>query len=174
MRVPGNVIEGRGTPFPVGTFIGRLDKVEENASEDKKNLDLVLTFRDISTIGEGPEVGARPFTQRVTVIFNDAFLADVTEFDDNVHFSLRRAAGLLTQIALAVGATTRTQDGSAELDMERFLESLTGGIYKDAQILFEVAHRPWTSKKTGRKGVSSEAVRFAAAEAVVPADAQPA
>lgn len=173
MRVPGSVVDGRGQPFPQGVFLGRLAKNEEKWSEDGKNLDYILTFQDNTPLTpESPGVGARPFVQRVTVIFQNQSIVDVAEFTENTPFALQRTATVVTQLALALGYATRAEDGSVDFNIEEFLENLQAGAYKDRQIGYEVRHRAWKAKgknpdgtpKTG-SGVNAEAIRFFAAEA---------
>lgn len=167
MRVPKHIIEGRGNPFPQGLFLGRLVEVKDNWSEDQKNLDYVLTFQDIAPI-EGPQVGARPFTQRVTVIFQDQSVVDIEQFDESVPFALQRSAGLITQLARALEFpfVEATPDDTADFNAEEFLENLAAGFYKDRVVGFAVRHRSWKSKTQkdvkGQPvtGISAEANRF--------------
>jgi len=145
-RIPGHVVAGTGSPFPAGVFLGRLADVKDTYSEDGKSLDFAMQFQDITPI-EGPQVGARPFTQRITIITNELSVVDVQEFNDEVPFRLRDAATLISQLAIALGyQMTVNADKSIEFNMEEFLENLQSGIYKDRVLGFEVRQRP------GKKG----------------------
>jgi len=174
-KVPGNVVEGRGTPFPQGSFVGKLQKVDTaysssdraNAPDAKDNMEFVLTFNENAPADtESPNVGARPFTQRLTIIFKNQSLVDLTEFTDDTPFALRRAAGLIAQLAVALDAPcTVGEDKSVTFDVNALLEGLQAGLYNGRQLGFTVTHRGWSSKKTGNSGTSAEASRFFGVEA---------
>jgi hypothetical protein len=165
MRVPGHIVDNKGQPFPQGTFLGRLAEVKDSWSEDGKSAEYILTFRDNSPV-DGPNVGARPFTQRIQVVYQDQSIVDITEFGERTPFSLQRAAGLVAQLAVALGYATRSLDGSVEFNTEELLENLLTGAYKDRQLGYEVKHRNWKSKTqkdaAGKPttGTSAEIVRF--------------
>lgn len=173
MRVPSNIVEGRSSPFPAGTFYGALGEVKDRWVQDretKQNIRMVfdVTLKDITPI-EGPNVGNRPCRQSFTIINGEQSLVDIVEFDDSVNFGLRQSAGLLAQLATALGAARADIEGNVTLDMEAFLEDLKNGNYAGAQLLFEVTHRTWKPKdapKDAPARVSSEISRFAGTEAV--------
>lgn len=167
MRVPGNVVDGRSSPFPQGNFLGTLGEVKENWSEDGKNLDYTIALNSITPIDpQSPQVGARPFTTRITVIFQNQSIVDLIEFTDTTPFALQRAASVASQLAVSLGYATRGTDGSVDFNTEEFLENLLTGSYKGRQVGFEVTHRNWTSKKqknadgTPKTGTSAELARL--------------
>lgn len=158
-RVPANVVDGKSPPFPMGAFVGTLTEIKDAWSEDQKNLDFATTFKDnVSTDGT-VNVGKRPFTQRIPVISKDESVVDVQDWE-NTSFILRRGATLLTQLAIAVGAVSKNEDGSADVNMEEFLQSLKAGLYNGRQIGFEVIHENWTSKDKKRSGTSARVANF--------------
>lgn len=165
MRVPGHIVDNKGQPFPQGVFLGRLAETKDQWSEAGESAEYILTFRDNTPV-EGPNVGARPFTQRIQVVYQNQSIVDITEFGEKTPFSLQRAAGLVAQLAVALGYATRSIDGSVEFNTEELLENLLTGAYKDRQLGFEVKHRNWKSKTqkdaTGKPvtGTSAEIVRF--------------
>jgi len=173
-KVPGNVVEGKGTPFPQGSYVGKLSKVEsvwsssdrENAPDQKDNMDFVLTFGENAPAdSETAQVGARPFTQRVAIINRGNSMVDITEFNDDTSYPLRLAAGLIAQLAVALDAPcTVSADKSVEFDVNAFLEGLQAGLYQNKPCGFTVTHRAWKSKKTGNSGVSADTSRFFAVE----------
>lgn len=167
MRVPGHIVDGKGQPFPQGTWLGRLDSVKDEWTEDNSGLEYILTLRDNTPVDpSAPNVGARPFTQRVTVIFKNQSIVDLVEFGETTPFALQRAATTVAQLAIALGYTTRSADGSVDFNTEEFLENLLSGAYKDRQVGYEVTHRNWKSKTqknadgTAKTGISAEAGRF--------------
>ena len=157
MRVPGSVATGKRPPFPEGTFAGTLTDVKEAWNDDQNACDLLLTFSE-NTAVEGPEVGARPKMQRITVVYHDGDsghasvpLADIEEFTDDTPFRLRDAATLLTQLAVAIGAAAPEENNDVEFDMGQFIESLTGGVFKGETVIYGVRHRyAKTDKKKER------------------------
>src|SRR5258707_7304981 len=102
-RIPSHVAEGRASAFPAGTYMGRLDQVKESWSEDKTNLTYAVWFREITALEGGREVGNRPFRQQLKIINNNVLIVDIAEFDDTVPFMLSRSAGLIAQLAIALG-----------------------------------------------------------------------
>jgi len=167
MRVPSHIVDGKGSPFPQGIFLGRLAEVKDEWTEDNTGLEYILTFRDNTSVSPNPvTVGARPFTQRITVIFKGQSIVDLVEFGETTPFALQRAATTITQLALALGYATRAADRSVEFNTEEFLENLLSGAYKDRQVGYEVTHRTWKSKTqknsdgSAKTGVSAEAGRF--------------
>lgn len=167
MRVPGHIVDGGGQPFPQGTFLGRLDSVKDAWTEDNAGLEYILTFRDNTPANaDTPNVGARPFVQRITVIFQNQSIVDLVEFKDTTPFALQRSATLISQLAIATGYAQRAADGSVEFNTEEFLENLLSGAYKDRQYGYEVRHRTWKSKTqknadgTAKTGVSAELGRI--------------
>lgn len=167
MRVPGHIVDGKGSPFPQGIFLGRLAEVKDEWTEDNTGLEYVLTFRDNTPVStEVSNVGARPFTQRITVIFKGQSIVDLTEIGETTPFALQRAITLVSQLAVASGYATRAADGSVDFNTEEYLENLLSGAYKDRQYGFEVRHRTWKSKTqknadgTAQTGISAEANRF--------------
>lgn len=158
-HVPAHVASGRRAPFPAGTFLGNLSKVEENWSEDKTGFALLLTFTDITPFdADSPQVGARPKMQRIPVIFNNQSLVDIVEFTDDVPFALSNAAKLVTQLGGALGLIRPNMDGSVDFDMEPFLNDLMAGAFNGSTVVFEVKHRAYASreakmaaKQTGKK-----------------------
>lgn len=184
VTVPRNVIEGRSAPFPAGVYLGRLNEAKEAWSEDQKSLNVSVQIRDITAL-DGPNVGARPYSQRLAIVAKGYNVVDLKDFtDDNIPFPIRTSAGLLTQIAIAFGAATVTPEG-ARVDLDRFLQDLVAGAYKDRVVQFSVEQRSFDSKtqktpdgKPLRQTVSNltyvtspEAADVAAAEAVALATA---
>lgn len=180
MRVPGHVVDGRGQPFPQGNFLGRIKEVKDNWSEDGKTCDYLLTLGDNTPIDEkSPNVGARPFITRLTVVFQNQSIVELVEFTEKTPFALQRTAGMVSQLAVALGYAARATDGSVDFNTEEFLENLLSGAYKDRQIGYEVRHRGWKSKEKNadgtplKSGTNAEPVRFfgtdGAAEAPVAA-----
>lgn len=158
--VPQNVLEGRGTPFPTGTYISAENAIQQVWNEDKTQLDFVFKFSENSPV-EGANVGKRPMTQRVTIIFKNQSVVDIATFDENTPFALQRSAGLLAQLALALGvAQPNPNGGGVTFDIENFLAGLASGLYSKATVGFEVYHRAWKSKATGKSGTSAEIARF--------------
>lgn len=176
MRVPGHIVDGKGSPFPQGIFVGRLAEVKDEWTEDNSGLEYILTLRDNTPVSDNvSNVGARPFTQRVTVIFKGQSIVDLQEFGEKTPFALQRAVTTVSQLAIALGYTTRAADGSVDFNTEEFLENLLSGAYKDRQVGFEVTHRNWKSKTqknsdgTAKTGISAEAGRFFDPNASAPA-----
>jgi hypothetical protein len=162
--VPQNILEGKGLPFPAGTYISADNTVTQVWNEDKTNLDFVLKLQENKPI-EGSEVGKRPMTQRITVIFKNQSVVDVKAFDENTPFALQRSATLLSQLAVALGVATprsAAEGGGVVFDIENFLAGLASGLYTKQTVGFEVYHRPWKSKKTGNSGTSAEISKFMA------------
>jgi hypothetical protein len=166
-RVSGNVIEGKSPPFPAGTFIGRLAEgknewyaSDRNNPDKKDGVRLILTFKENSPV-EGPVVGARPMIQRLDIVLppkagkDSISLVDVTEIDDSTPFQLRQTATLLSQLALAWGAITRTDDGSADVDFNQFISDLEAGVYNAREVMFSVEQRTVESKT--QKGADGKA-----------------
>lgn len=182
MKVPGHVAQGRRAPFPPGIFVGSLKAAQANYDESGTAA-LLLTFRDIAPgDADSPNVNGRPKSQRVQIIDKNpknpeelVMLADIAEFNDDVPLSLQRSATLLTQLALAFGVGTASPNGDVDVDMGTFLEDLENNVYADADVVFEVTHRPWYPKGAKKveenKRVSDDIIRFAAVQAAEAAPA---
>src|SRR5512147_1536986 len=160
--VPQNVLEGKGLPFPAGTYLSAENQVTQLWNEAKDTLEFVVKLSGNTPI-EGSDVGKRPMTQRITVIFKNQSVVDVKNFDENTPFALQRAASVLGQLALALGVAQPRPEGGVAFDIENFLAGLASNLYAKNTIGFEVQHRPWTSKKTGKSGISAEITKFMAA-----------
>lgn len=158
-QVPKDVLEGRSTPFPSGSYLSHSNKVEQKWSEDKTNLDFVFTLSENTPI-EGANVGKRSLTDRITVIFKGQSVVDLKGFDDNTPFALRRAATILSQLAQAWGISQPTAEGGVTFDIESFMAGLVSGLYAKQPVAFEVYHRAWTSKDKTKSGVSAQVARF--------------
>lgn len=167
-KIPAHVAEGRSSPFPAGTYMGRLNEVKESWSEDKTNLTYNVWFKEVTALEGGREVGNRPFRQQLKIINNNESIVDIVEFNDQVPFMLSRSAGLIAQLALALNEAKvdpRTRD--VTFDMETFLENLAQGVYKDRTLVFEVQNRSY-KRRDGTMAVDDSAVRFASAEVQQP------
>lgn len=159
-RIPGHVVDGKSPPFPQGKYAGDLVDVKNEWSEDLANLNITLTFKNNTPLNGAPTVGARPFMERISVIANKQSVVDVVDFD-SAPYGLRLAAGKLTQIAVAFGApVTVMPDKSVDVDLNGFLTALTANAYQGKRTGFEVVHRAWKSKKTGKEGVSAEGIAY--------------
>jgi hypothetical protein len=164
-NIPQNILDGKSPPFPAGTYVSKENEVKQVWSEDKKSLDFQITLKDNAPV-EGSQIGKRPMVQRITVIYKEKGLVDVTTFDQDTPFPLQRGAGLLGTLAQAVGAATANPEGGATLDVENFLGGLASGLYAKNAVGFEVQHRAWKSKTqlntdgTPKTGVAAEIVRF--------------
>lgn len=169
ITIPQNILEGRGSPFPAGTYTSTENAIQQVWSEDKQNLDFVFKFTGNAPI-EGAEVGKRPLTQRVTVIFKNQSVVDIKNFDENTPFALQRSASLLAQLALALGVAQPRPEGGVTFDIENFLAGLASGLYSKATVGFEVYHRAWKSK-AGKSGTSAEIARFFGVSTGTPASA---
>lgn len=165
-RVPDSVVTGR-SPFPAGVYRGRLDSAAERVQKDKdgneKAVFVDVVFRDNVTIDGVASVGARPYRQSFAIIMNGQSLTDITEYSEETPFLLRRSAGLLAQLALALGAASRDSDTNDVLfDINALLEDLQHGVYKDKMVMFEVQNRAY-KRKDGTPGMDDSALRFAQA-----------
>lgn len=145
MKIPRSIVDNRPQPFQPGTYNGELGEVTEQWSEDRKNLELLITFVNNTLVDGDWEPGNRRFFQRATIIRDGMSLVDVEDFEDrdNVHFSLVRAATILGQLARALSATEGEDSVSMELDMDGFLEALQQGMYKGRKVLYRVYHRTY-------------------------------
>ncbi len=170
-KVPQDVLAGRGQPFPQGTFVSAANKIEQNTSEDKTGLELVVTLNENSPLDGSPTVGKRPMTQRIPIVFQNQSVVDVEEFGENTPFALRRGAGLLGQLALALGVAQKQEDGGVIFDIENFLAGLVSGLYAKQAVGFSVYHRAWTSKKSKNPDGSFKSGTSAEIGAFFPAGA---
>lgn len=182
--IPRSVVEGRGQPFPAGTFIGTLKETKERWYKDEagnnKTLFLDLAFANITPI-DGPQVGARMFKPSFQLIASvqrqgevkatQYALVDIVEFNDQTPIGLAQTAGQAAQLAVAFNAATVAPNGDVQLDLPAFIENLAGGVYNGQQVIFELKQRAWTNKKSGKSGVATEIVRFISADATTEASA---
>lgn len=164
-RIPDSVVTGR-SPFPAGVYRGNLDSAAERSTKDKEGNEtgvfVDVVFKDNQTIDGKTQVGARPYRQSFAIIQKGLSLVDITEYSDETPFMLRRSAGLLAQLALALGAASRdAETNDVVFDMNTFLEDLQHGVYKGRPVLFEVQNRAY-KRKDGTPAVDDSAQRFAA------------
>lgn len=160
-RIPGSL--GKQQPFPQGTFIGTLSEAKgewyasdgKNAPDTKDCYRVVVTLKEITPAdSDSPNVGNRPCLQRIDVIRprpnvtpkQYVSIVDVTEWDDTVPFGLQQSAALLRDLAVSLEAAALTEDGDVDLDLEQFIEGLTGGVFKGQSVKFAVSQRTYDSK----------------------------
>lgn len=181
ITVPKSVVEGRSGPFPIGTYIGILGDVKERWFKDNETGKETTLFLDLSfgnnapLNGNGTQVGARTFRPSIVLVTSNKektkkfALVDITEFSDDTPFALQNAASMASQLALAFGTAHIDTEGNVNFDLGAFIENLAAGAYKGRSIVFEITHRPWKSKATGKSGVEARP-RFMSAE---PGNAAP-
>lgn len=185
ITVPKSVVEGRSGPFPVGTYIGVLAEAKERWFKDSETGKETMLFLDLNfgnnapLNGNGQQVGARSFRPSIVLVTSNKertkkfALVDITEFSDDTPFALQNAASMASQLALAFGAASIDQEGNVKFDLGSFIENLAAGAYKGRSVVFEVTHRAWKSKATGKSGVEARP-RFMSADPVntAPEDAE--
>lgn len=157
--IPNRVVDNRRANFPIGTYLGHIGNVQETWNNEKTRQSVVVAFDNLSTIEGEQDVSKRLFFRRFAVIWDDAALVDVQDYEDEkVAFPLRSAAAELTQLAIALGAAERLQ-AETLVDLDAFLEDLRNGTYKGQPVTFEVTH-----SKPNKQGSVFENVVFTAAE----------
>lgn len=160
MKVPSDVVHNRPTPFPAGSYFGTLKEVSERSNEEQTWMSLNLLFRDISPLDDdSADVGNRPYRARVTVINDGQGVWDIEVFNDDTDFRLRQAAGILSQLAFALGAGKETEDKGIEVEMESFCDDLLNGVYNDSELIFEVGNRTF-KRRDGSSGTSDDPLGF--------------
>lgn len=143
LTVPTALVDNDYELFPEGAFMGVLSGAAQKEFDWGTILNVSLA--KTSPLDEGgAETNGRTFTGRISLSHDGVSLFDITSVE-GATFPLRKAAGLLAGLAEAVGAVERT-NGSISLDLEDFVEALTGGVYEDQAVLFRVSHNSWETK----------------------------
>ena len=145
-RIPRRIVDNRPQPFQPGVYMGELTEVQEQWSDDKKNLELVMIFTNNTAVDGDWDPGNRRFYQRANIIRDGMSMVDVEAFDDNVHYALQRAASLLGQMAVAVGAAN-VENGDVLVEWDSFLENLQNGMFKGKKVLYQVYHRTYKRRE---------------------------
>lgn len=159
-KVPNRIVENRPQPFPEGSYMGRIKQVDERWNDEQTRLNFTVTIKDITVVEGDTEPGARPYRFRLPVIWDGISLVDVEEFGDDVPFLLERSAGILAQLATALGVGKANELGDVEVDFQELLEGLQEGQFNDIDILFGVAHRTYKIKSTGKMAVDDSPAYF--------------
>lgn len=147
MRVPSAVVDRRPTPFPAGTYIGRISEVGDRRSEDETWISLSMIFDEITPADDDTkEVGTRKYRARFTVVQNGVAVWDIEEFTDDTDFRLQQAAGLLSQLAVALGQAKILANKDVEIDMEDFCDGLLQGDFSGEEVMFSVGNRPYKGR----------------------------
>ncbi len=108
---------------------------------------LNVIFNEITPADEdSPEVGARPYRYRCTIVNNGVAVWDIEEFNDDTDFRLAQSAGLLSQLALALGAAEMLENQDVDLDAEAFCDDLLGEVYVGEEVIVTVGNRPYKNR----------------------------
>lgn len=163
VSIPKYLADNERRPFPAGVWKGTIEEASTRWSEDGKNMTARVRLENMVNIENG-EKASRAYSFALPVVSGGNSLVDVVDFDDeSVPFQLRRAGGLAASLALALGAAT-VSNGNVNVDLDRFLQDLCNGVYKGREVVVEIGHRTYTSKRTGNTVVDDSPIRFAAAE----------
>lgn len=149
-RVPTALAENRYELFPTGTFTGLLSGAESRSPLDDDSWRLIrLSVSDTAPFSnEDPDTNGRGFNDDITVLTDGVMLTEVEDFtNQDIPFPIRRSAGLLAGLALAVGAATPDDNGYLNVDFASFIEALLEGTFENEEIAFEVSH--YTPNKEG-------------------------
>ena len=167
MKIPSSVVDNRPTPFPTGTFNGELGDIEDRWTQDQSKQFLDLAFvNNAATDDNSPDPGNRIMRDSLCLRYNGDSLYDYEEVTTDMPFLLRRAAGLLGGLALALQATGRIAGGDVDLDLADFVADLQEGVYAGQPVRFNVEHNTWKPKDAEENDpprVDAQVRRFASA-----------
>ena len=167
MRIPSNVVDNRPAPFPIGTFQGELGDTEERWTPDQESQFLRLSFVNNSAADDNTEdCGNRIMRDDLCLRYRGESLYDYEEVTGDMPFLLRRAAGLIGGLAVALGSVGRDASGGVDLDLAEFVADLQEGQYAGSEIRFNVEHNEWKPKDAGEDDpprVDAQIRRFAPA-----------
>jgi len=147
MRVPNAVVQNRPSPFPAGTYFGKIQEVNDRRNEDETWIMLTIVFNEVTPADDdSPEVGARPYRFRPTIVNNGVAIWDIEEFTEDTDFRLRQSAGLLAQLALALGAAKVLSNQDVDFDAESFCDDLIGEVFVGEEVMVTVNNRPYKAR----------------------------
>lgn len=173
-------VGGGKTVFPEGSFVGTIEEVRTRAFPDWINPSTNPRGGYASTDGETlsiqlggnvnlDEGGASAGNQKMFIDFvirdGDVTVEAGPEIPE-VSWQMQKSAALLTNLALALGATEEIEDEAGNVFItttEDFLSSLQSGALTGSRVGFTTYHRPWTSK-AGKTGTEVNTSEFFAAE----------
>lgn len=152
-------------PFPVGTWKGVIEEIriaEVVAGSDegpqflfsdggRTALVASIQLGSISPFIEGqPDVGERKFFDDLFLLRFDDFAWDEPQAGEPT-WRLEQTRRRLTNLALALNAVDGDEGGVGPVDS--FGDMIINKELEGMEVMFEVAHRKGTSKKTGEKTV---------------------
>lgn len=141
------------------------DKLARVAGETGEILSLWLGEAEALEKGQD-DPGKQIFFQDF-VIKDGEYRIDEVDVEDphGVGWQILRDARLLSNLAIALGATTEVEEGEDTFTVaaENFVDMLLDGDFDGQQVIAKVRHRPWKSKATGKSGINAEIEVFAAA-----------
>lgn len=147
MKIPANVVDNRPTPFPVGVYVGELADVETREQQDGETVFIRLNWVNNTPADDNTEdPGNRIHREDLCIRYRGTSLFDYEEITEDMPFLLRRGAGLLGGLALAIGATERVQDGAVDFDLPSFVNDLREGEYQGHKAMFQIEHSTYKPK----------------------------
>lgn len=169
---------GGESVFPEGSFVGVIEKVVVRpfpefiakaladgasnrgySSGDGEILSIWLS--DNTPVGDASSPGARKMFVDFVIRDGKAEISDGNAIPE-ASWQMQRDAALLTNLALALGATEEvTYEGETYLvTTDGFLQQLIEGDLNGSKVGFVTSHRKWTSKATGKSGTEVRTTEF--------------
>lgn len=147
MKIPAAVTDNTPTPFPVGVYIGELADIEHRESTENGHVFLRMNFVSNNPADDNTgDPGNRILRDDACIRYAGESLFDYEEITDDTPFLLRRGAGLLSGLALAVGAVDRGPEGVVDIDLPSFVHDLEEGEYAGEKVKFQVEHNTYKKK----------------------------
>lgn len=150
--VPTSVTDNRPDAFPEGFYEGTISGAAvRDPNKDGSWVLVALSLSDITPREGTADPGRKSYRSDILLrnTDRDGNVVDIRELDSvngGTPFQIRRAAGLLAGLGLAVGAAERTPQGDI-VDFGAVAEQLVGGAFEGQRISFQVNH--WTPKGGG-------------------------
>lgn len=164
MKIPSNVVDNRPAPFPVGTFQGELGETEERWSQDQEMQFLGLSFVNNTAADDNTDdPGNRIMRDSLCLRYQGDSLFDYDEVTEDMPYLLRRTAGLLGSLAVALDAIERDDSGDVDFDLVDFVAKIQDGTYEGFKVRFNVEHNEWTPKGADSPRIDAQVRRFAQA-----------
>lgn len=148
-QVPNTIVDNDYEAFPEGFYDGEISGAQlRDPNNDGSWLILKLSLTNVTPKDGTQDPGRNRFSGDITLRTDGTDLFEVSNFADNeLHFAIRRSAGLLAGLGEGLGVATRV-GGSVDVDLKAVAEALIDGNFENAKVGFQVSH--YTNKKSGK------------------------
>jgi hypothetical protein len=147
LTVPKAVVDNEYSTFPEGVYLGEFQFIDDSSNGEKGSdnwrFSLKVGFGNLKAANaETPDPGNRPFLSDIVVVWdgNSVVEVETAEELDALPYMAQRGVGYLSQLAVAVGASKRDEDGNVGVDLKPFVDEIRAHKYDGRPVAVKVEH----------------------------------